>query len=158
MMLYSYRGTHSDLLEYIHKCKSGEIIVGHELLQGLKRFEEDFRNPDIKIEFEDAHKRIKFIETNCKHYEAPFAGKPFILELFQKAIVESIYIFKIYDEEWDKWIRKYNQILLLVARKNGKTPLVAALVFAEWFCGLMGTRILCSSNDYEQAGFENKPK
>lgn len=56
-------------------------------------------------------KRIKFIETQCKHFEAPFAGKPFILEIWQKAFIEAIFAIKIYDEEIDKYIRKYKEIL-----------------------------------------------
>lgn len=34
---------------------------------------------------------------------------------------------------------------------NGKTPLISAICLAEWFCGPMGLKILCSSNDYESA-------
>lgn len=150
-MLYMHNGTHSYLLEYMYKCRTGQITVGHEIELTFQRIERDFNNPDVRINFEEAHTRIKFIEKECKHFEAPFAGQPFILELFQKAIIESIYIFKIYDDELGKWVRKYKELLLLVARKNGKTPFVAALVMAEWFCGLAGTKILCSSNDYEQA-------
>lgn len=148
---YTYNGTHSFLLEYIAKCKSGEIIIGHELMLELDILLAHFKDPDIKIEFEDGHKRIHFIETKCKHFEAPFAGKPFILELFQKAFVESIYIFKIYDPELKRWVRLHQEVLFLVAKKNGKTPLIAALCLAEFFCGNMGSKILCSSNDYEQA-------
>ena len=144
-------GAHSWLLEYIQKCKSGEIIIGHELMQMLDILLAHFGDPAIKTELEDAHKRIKFIETKCKHFEAPFAGKPFILELFQKAFIEAIYSFKIFDEEIGRFVRLYQDVLFLVARKNGKTPLVSALCLAEFFCGEMGTRILCSSNDYEQA-------
>ena len=110
-----------------------------------------FNNPDLRVELEDAHKRINFIETQCKHYEAPFAGRPFILMLFQKALIEAVYIFKIYDEEVGRWIRLYQDVLLVIGRKNGKTPLVAAIDIAEFFCGPLGIKILCSSNDYEQA-------
>lgn len=144
-------GTHSWLLEYIDKCKSGEILIGHELMQQLDIFVTHFTNPDIKIDFEEAHKRIKFIEERCKHYEAPFAGKPFILMLFQKAFIESIYIFKIYDEELGRWVRMVQEALLLIGKKSGKTPLIAAMCLAEYFCGPLGIKILCSSNDYEQA-------
>jgi len=139
----------SFLLEYIQKCKSGEITIGHELMQMLDTLLSNLSDQSIKFELEDAHKRIKFIETKCKHFEAPFAGKPFILMLFQKAFIEAIYSFKIFDEEIGRFIRLYQDILFLVARKNGKTPLISALCLAEFFCGEMGTRILCSSNDYE---------
>ena len=134
-----YNGTHSWLLEYISRCKSGEEIVGRELMQMLDILLSYFDNPDIKIDFTDAHKRIKFIETKCRHFEAPFAGKPFILELFQKAFIEAIYIFKIFDEEIGRWVKTYQQSSL-VARKNGKTPLIAAINLAEFFCGPMGPR------------------
>jgi phage terminase large subunit-like protein len=146
-----YNGTHSWLLEYIYRCRSGEIIVGRDLMMWLNILETFFNHPDIKIDFTDAHKHIKFIETQCKHFEAPFAGKPFILMLFQKAFIESIYIFKIYDEEMGKWVKKHTDNLLVVARKNGKTPLISGLNLAELFCGSTGTKILCSGNDYEQA-------
>lgn len=151
MLNEDINGVHSWLLEYINKCKSGEILVGHEMILCLDRLVEYFDDPSITIDFKDAHKRIKFIETKCKHFEAPFAGKPFILELFQKAFIEAIYIFKIYDEEVERLVRLHQDVLYLVARKNGKSPLISAICLAEWFCGERGTKVLCSSNDYEQA-------
>lgn len=148
---FTHNGTRSWLLEYIARCRWGDEIVGRELMMWLDTLETFFDHPDIRVDFTDAHKRIKFIETKCKHFEAPFAGKPFILMLFQKAFIESIYIFKIYDEEMEKWVKKHTDNLLLVARKNGKTPLIAALNLSEFFCGPTGTKILCSGNDYDQA-------
>lgn len=139
------------LLEYIDKCRSGEIIVGREIFQEFDILLGNFEDEAIHFELEDAHKRIKFIQTHCKHYEAPFAGKPFILTLRQKAFVEALYSFKIFDEEIGRWVRLYQEALLLVGRKCGKTPFVAALMLAEWFCGELGTKELCSSNDYDQA-------
>ena len=141
----------SFLKEYIQQCKSGEIIVGYEMMQQLDIIIELFDNPDVRFELEDAHKRIKFIETRCKHYEAPFAGKPFLLMLFQKAFIEAIFSFKIFDEEMGRWVRLIQDVLYLVGRKNGKTPFIGAISLGEFFCGLLGLKILCSSNDYEQA-------
>ena len=140
------------LHEYMAKCRSGEILVGRELLQMFDILDEHLRNPEIRFDPSEANKRIKFIEEHCRHYEAPFAGKPFKLELFQKAFITAIYSFYIYDEEIGRWVRLFQDILFVVGRKNGKTPLVSALCLAEWFCGPKGLRILCSSNDYEQAG------
>lgn len=139
----------SSLLEYIHKCKSGEILVGHELMLELDILLDNFNDPEITIDFTEGHKRIKFIEEKCKHFEAPFAGKSFILDLFQKAFIESIYCFLIHDEEVGRLVRLYQEVLFLVARKNGKTPLISAMNLAEFFCGPVGIKILCSSNDYE---------
>lgn len=151
--LSDLRELHPDswLLEYIEKCNSGEIIVGKEIFQEFDILLAHFEDDSVHFETADAHKRIKFIETHCKHYEAPFAGKPFILTLRQKAFVESLYSFKIFDDEIGRWVRLYQEAIMLLGRKCGKTPFVAALILAEEFCGELGTKALCSSNDYDQA-------
>lgn len=141
---------HSYLIEYYNKCKSGEILIGKELMTMLEILMDDMNNPVYKFDIKEAHKRIKFIEKECKHSISPFAGKPFILELHQKAFREAIYGFYMFIE--DKWLRRFTDVTYLVARKNGKTTEVAADGNAEFFCGNAGTNILCASNDYEQAG------
>ena len=147
----------SNILEYYNKIQQGEIIVGRELMLQLKTLKKEVADPiyqkvnKIKIEFEDSEKRINFIQNECKHFEAPHAGKPFILEIWQKAFVEAIFAIKIWDDELGKYVRKYQDVLFLVGRKNGKTPFISAICLSEWFCGEMGKKILCASNDYEQA-------
>lgn len=147
----------SNILEYYKQIKNGEIVVGKEILLQLEVLVKEISDPiyqninNIKIDFEDSEKRINFIETKCKHFEAPYAGKPFLLEIWQKAFVEAIFAIKIFDGEIGRYVRKYQDILFLVGRKNGKTPFISAIGLAEWFCGEVGKKILCASNDYEQA-------
>ncbi|CUN11341.1 terminase large subunit [Turicibacter sanguinis] len=147
----------SYLVEYYQQIKSGELIVGKELLWQVEQCYLEitdviYQNRNhIKIDFDESNKRIKFIEAECRHFEAPHAGKPFLLEIWQKAFIECIFAIKIYDEEIDQYVRKYQEVLFLVGRKNGKTPLIGAICLSEWFCGEMGKKILCASNDYEQA-------
>ncbi|UEL47349.1 terminase large subunit [Terrisporobacter hibernicus] len=147
----------SNIVEYYNKIKNNEIIVGHEMRLQLEQVYLEVTDPiyqnlhKIKFSIEESNKRIKFIETKCKHYEAPHAGKPFILEIWQKAFIEAIFAIQMYDEELDRYVRKYQEVLFLVGRKNGKTPLIGAICLSEWFCGEMGKKILCASNDYEQA-------
>lgn len=140
---------------YDQKIRSGEIIVGHHIKQGIRRFLNDFENQELRIDLSDSDKRIRFIQNECKLYEAPFSGRPFKLELFQKAIIESIYAIKKWNPEArfgaGGWVRKYQDVLIVIARKNGKTPIVAAISLSEFMCGEMGTKILYGSNDFEQA-------
>lgn len=140
---------------YAEKIKSGQIIAGTHIKQGIRRFLDDFDDPELRIDLSESDKRIRFIEHECKLYEAPFSGRPFRLELFQKAIIESIYAIKKWNPEANfgkgGWVRKYQDVLILIARKNGKTPLVAAISLSEFMCGEMGTKILYGSNDFEQA-------
>jgi len=146
---------HSYLIEYYKACRRGDIIIGRELKTQLEILIQDiFNNDNVRFLLKPAHKRIDFIEKNIKHFESPFAGKPFKLALFQKAITEAIFGFFIFDEELlggGRWVRLYQEVLLFIARKNGKTPFTAALALAEWFCGERGQKIMCASNDYEQA-------
>lgn len=140
---------------YAEKIKSGQIVAGTHIKQGIRRFLDDFDNHELRIDLSESDKRIRFIEHECKLYEAPFSGRPFKLELFQKAIIESIYAIKKWNPEANfgkgGWVRKYQDVLILIARKNGKTPLVAAISLSEFMCGEMGTKILYGSNDFEQA-------
>lgn len=148
-------GEHSFLIEYYKRCRSGEIIIGRELKTTLEGLIQDIHNPKYRFTPDAAHKRIKFIETQIKHFESPFAGRPFILSLNQKAIAEAIFGFEVYDPELltgARWVRRFREVFLLIARKNGKTPFTAALILAEWFCGESGQKVMCASNDYEQAG------
>ena len=66
---------------------------------------------------------IDFIEKFCKHSKGKWAGKPVILELWQKAFIEALYGFV--DEETG--LRKYKKAILFVGRKNGKSTLDSGL-------------------------------
>lgn len=142
--------THSFFLEYYARCCSGEIIIGQELMTELKSLYADYNSSEYIYDTTEAHKRINFIEKECKHSISPFAGEPFILELWEKALIEVVYSFKMLID--GKWLRRFTDLLLLIGRKNGKTTFASALANAEFFCGNQGTNILCASNDYEQAG------
>ena len=137
--------------EYLSGIRAGKYIVGRELMTELLKLESDLSDTRYRYDTADAEKRINFIERECKHYEAPWAGKPFLLLLWEKVIIELFYSFKVYDEDLQRWVRRFKEMTLLVARKNGKTPLIGSLVLAEFYCGEIGTKVMCSSNDYEQA-------
>lgn len=59
---------------------------------------------------------IDFIERFCVHIKGPLAGKPIILELWQKAFISALYGFVHKETEF----RRFQRIHLYIARKNGK--------------------------------------
>lgn len=153
-------GKHSYLLEYYSKIKSGEIVAGIELTQQLENLVEDLSSPNYVYDTSDSEFRIAFIERFCKHTKSPFFGKQFLLELWEKAFIEAFYSFKwsdhgyleYYGEEPPKKnLRRFKKAILLIARKNGKSTLCAALCLTELMCGSGGNDIVCSSNDDAQA-------
>lgn len=143
--------TESYIRAYWQEICEGRAVVGYLVRRQMALLISDLDNPNLQIDFAESEKRIRFIERECRHSEAPFAGKPFILMSWQKAVIEAIFAIKIYNPEVGKFVRKYQEILLVVARKNGKTPFASAISLAEWCCGEMGTKILYGSNDYDQA-------
>lgn len=142
----------SYIQEYWDGIQSGKYIVGYLVRLQMQKLIEELQDSQIKKDFDLSNKRIQFIEAECRHAQAPFAGKPFHLELFQKAIIEAIYAMQIWNDELKRYVRKYQRVLLVIGRKNGKSPYASAISLSEWVCGEMGTNILFGSNDYEQAG------
>ena len=107
----------------------------------------DLNNPRYVYDEKPGNLRIDFIETFCKHTKSPFNGKRFILELWEKVIIQVAYGFKIAATG----LRRFNEVILLVARKNGKTTFIAGNDLAEFFLSRGGVDIVCASNTTEQA-------
>lgn len=80
-------------------------------------------NSEWEYDKKKAEHAINFIEKYCKHSKGAMGGKPFILELWQKAIIATV--FGIVDKL--DGTRKYRECVLIVARKNGKSTLSAAI-------------------------------
>ena len=133
-------------LEYYDKVRSGEILVGKELRKTLDNLYKDLANPRYFFDLRPGSIRIDFIETFCKHTKSPFTGQPFKLTLWEKAFLQVSYGFKMSDTK----LRRFNEVILLIARKNGKTTFIAGIDLAEFFLS-RGVDIVCASNTSEQA-------
>ncbi len=135
------------LVEYYQEIEKGNILVGTELKLQLDVLVKDLDNLRYIFDEKPGNLRISFIETFCKHTKSPFNGMKFILELWEKAIIQTAYGFKMADTG----LRRFNEVILLIARKNGKTTFVAGLDIAEFFLSRGGVDIICASNTTEQA-------
>ena len=137
----------SFMLEYKAKAESGDIILGRDLYQELRNLEEDLHDDRFRYDTEKALIRISFIEKCCRLTKSPFFNKPMELMLWQKALIETVYSFKLISIDTKEWIDRFTEILLLIARKNGKTETIAALELAEFVHGNAGSDIICSGMD-----------
>ena len=135
------------LLEYIKEIDKGNILVGQDLRVQLDKLVADLDNPKFIFDEEPGQLRIDFIEKFCKHTKSPFNGMPFILELWEKAFLQTAYGFKYASSG----LRRFNEVILLIARKNGKTTFVAGIDLAEFFLSRGGVDIVCASNTNDQA-------
>ena len=99
------------------------------------------------IDNNKAQVRIKFIERVCTHVKGDLAGKPFILEDWQKEFITTLY-----GTLNDDGTRQYRTAYVQIPRKNGKSNLSAALALAELFVGgEKGAEIYCCASSRDQA-------
>lgn len=113
----------SYLREYCTKIISGEIVSCEKVYTVCTKLLYDLDHPG-KWHFDEgiAHKHISFIEKFCKTPSGQI-GTPLKLMLFQKAILEAVFGFVD-----DEGIRRYNEVLIIMARKCGKSSLLSAIM------------------------------
>ena len=113
------------ILEYWDAIQSGRVVVSNRVRKVYAKLVEDIEHPKGKYIFDlsKANKPIRFIEQFCKHSKGEWAGKPVKLELFQKAYISALFGF--IDKETG--LRKYKETLFMVARKNGKSTMLAGI-------------------------------
>lgn len=98
-----------------------------------------------------ADEAIAFIEEVCVHVEGDMAGQPFVLEEWQKAVVGCLFGWYVNDS-YGRCVRRYVEVLLYIARKNGKTPLCAAICLLILLTdGEVGAQIYGAAASREQA-------
>lgn len=110
--------------EYVEKIESGEIVVGKKIKKIYKKLLKESSNESLPFYFDEekGNRPINFIETFCKQAEGEI-GKPIKLELFQKAYIQALFGF-VYR---DTGLRRFNETMFLVGRKNGKTTMLSAI-------------------------------
>lgn len=135
------------LEQYDEEIRKGNIIVGYWLRRELDNLLADLNDPRYVFDPSHAYKRFKFQERFCLQSKAPYYMQPISLMLWQKAFWEALYSFKMADTG----LRRFNEALLEVARKNGKSTMFAADGTTDLFIGDGGTDICCASNDDRQA-------
>lgn len=95
-----------------------------------------------------ANHALEFIENYCKHSKGKMGGKPFIMELWQKALVAATFgiVHKV------TGLRKYTEVILIVARKNGKSTLSAAIgLYMQMADGEPGAEVYAVATKKDQA-------
>lgn len=113
------------VLAYYEQIESGEVTVGWKVRRIYKKLVNDIHDQNSVYEYSAKHVNhaIEFVENFCKHSKGKWAGQPVDLELWQKAYVAATFGFIHKVDQ----IRKYREVLLVVARKNGKSTLSAAI-------------------------------
>lgn len=147
-----YPEDHNPILEYWGwmNQKQNRKRVSTKVYKVYKELARIINDPNSEWEYDPAkaNHAIEFIENYCRHSKGKMGGKPFILELWQKALVAAAFgiVHKI------DGTRKFQEVMLVVGRKNGKSTLAAAIgLYLQVADGEPGAEIYAVATKKDQA-------
>ena len=134
-------------LKYAQDVVSGKQVAGKLIRLSCQRYL-DLMN-DTRYEFRpDKCERVLSFISKLKHYQGKCAGKPFVLEEWQKWIIYSIFGF-YYKDSNERLVKK---ALITVGRKNGKSMQIAAMALYMLIAdGEPAAQVLNIANNTKQA-------
>lgn len=131
--------------EYYQAIKEGSIVVGKWILLLYEYIVKGLENRLFYFAPKKANRAVKFIENYCHHSKG--RNDLLKLELWQKALVSVI--FGILDENN---YRQFREVVLVVARKNGKSLFAAAIAeYMSFLDNEYGAEVYCLAPKLEQA-------
>ena len=119
--------TENWIYSYYQKIKNGSIVVSRWVDLLMRYIIDGLDHKAFFYDNKKANDAIEWIETHCFHTEGELAPNPLILEEWQKAFIACT--FGLVDKDG---YRQFREILLVVARKNGKSLLAAAIARYVW--------------------------
>lgn len=136
------------ILQYYQKITDGSIIAGKWIKLLYGRIVSELEAKTLILDQKKANHAIDWIEEHCRHVEGPLAPGRLKLELWQKALLSCI--FGLCDPDTDE--RRFREILLLIARKNGKSILASGIAnYVFQVDGGFGCRVYNMAPKLEQA-------
>ena len=132
---------------YILGVEDGSIVVGKLIRQSVERWRHMERDTTLYFDAERVERCIKFFGI-FKHFKGKSAGKSFTLEPWQAYIVATVIGWrrKVDDR------RVIRKLYIQMARKNGKTAFVAALLlYLSLADGEFGAEGDLAANSKQQA-------
>jgi len=134
------------LKTYVDQVLSGEIPSGLHLRNAIHRYIRDRQDDRWTFDEKAVNKVITFI-SKLKHFTGKHNGKHFNLQPWQVFIIANIYGFHNKDGS-----RRFQTCYLEMARKQGKTALVAALSLYHLFGDdEAAAEVLLAANSKDQA-------
>jgi phage terminase large subunit-like protein len=119
-----YPADYNPILLYWKLIESGQIVVCDKIRRTYKKIVHDLTDKNSEFFYSPARANhiLEFAENYCRHSKGKWGGKRVILELWEKALLATVFGF--IDIEGN---RKYREAILIVAKKNGKS-LISSIV------------------------------
>ena len=129
--------------------ETDRAIGEHERLarERILRAHEEWPDKGYTFDLAAGLRVIEFVEGYCRHYKGEWAGKPMLLENWQKVI-----LLEAFGWMREDGFRVHRTMWLELGRKNGKSALAAALgVYLLVADGEQGAEVYSSATKRDQA-------
>ncbi|MBG0968230.1 terminase TerL endonuclease subunit [Bacillus sp. SRB3LM] len=149
-MRIQYPLSYNPIIEYYSLIESGKEIVSEKVRRIYKKLVSDIGDKESIYEYDSkkANHAIEFIENFCKHSKGKWGGKPIVLEVWQKAFIAAAFGFV----HGIDGTRKYREVLLVVARKNGKSTVGSGIgLYLQIADGEPGSEVYAVATKKDQA-------
>lgn len=149
-MRIQYPLSYNPIIEYYSLIESGKEIVSEKVRRIYKKLVSDISDKESIYEYDSkkANHAIEFIENFCKHSKGKWGGKPIVLEVWQKAFIAAAFGFV----HGIDGTRKYREVLLVVARKNGKSTVGSGIgLYLQIADGEPGSEVYAVATKKDQA-------
>ena len=115
-----YSNKYNPILEYCEQIDKKQVVVSLKIKKTYKKIKKDLENKKSEwyYSINRANHIIEFAENFCRHSKGKQGGKKIVLELWEKAILATIFGFINING-----IRKYQRAVLIIGKKNGKSLL-----------------------------------
>jgi phage terminase large subunit-like protein len=117
------------------------------IIQGIPGYDPHEQAEGFHFDEDLAERALEFCATQLKVWEGRHAGQPFKLLDWQASVMANLF-------GWvdDNGLRRYREAFIYVAKKNGKSPFVAAIMDYMLLCdGEAGPQVFCAACDTDQA-------
>lgn len=124
---------------------------GKDIKKLKKLIEKLLKSKTVFYDNTDVEAFIDFCKL-VKHREGRWAGKPLELSIEQKYIAACVFGFKMYDTELNMVVRYFKEMVLLVARKWGKSTFISAIADFLLICDREpAAQVWCLATQKQQA-------
>ena len=136
--------------DFVSRVESGKLLVSKAVKLAVTRHFKDLKRDDWEWYYNPqlAGKAVSFMEILSE----PKSGKPQPLAPFQKFIIGSIYGWVSIS---DATKRRFTDVFISMARKNGKSLLISGVILYEFLFGKnpqFKRQLYTAANDRHQAG------
>lgn len=143
-----YPLTYNPIREYWEAIQDGREVVSKKIYKTYKHLVDQLDHPGVyHYSPTRANHVIEFFENYCHHSKGKFGGKLVELELWEKALLATVFGFVDCTG-----VRKYQKCLLIVGKKNGKSLLASGVgLYMMVADGEAGPEVYAAATKKDQA-------